>query len=186
MYKNALPNFSAKHNTALFLMASASAEFFADMFLCPWEAVSIFLFEYKINVFYSLKSDNKHLPSPLNSLRVQWPSSRMKECTDSIRVLFPYGSDKFHTPWWNSQSSRISLVLSTNTYSQLENHTIQSQPNFQLHSLQDTWPVFSALLFLTLLILWSQSSIKNQALAQPVMPLKLFTRRLDSRDYGTV
>lgn len=35
------PEFSSKYNTAIYLAASASAEFIADMFLCPWEAIKV-------------------------------------------------------------------------------------------------------------------------------------------------
>lgn len=34
-------DFADKYKTGLFLVASASAEFFADMLLCPWEAIKV-------------------------------------------------------------------------------------------------------------------------------------------------
>ena len=35
------PENAAKYQTLLFLAGSASAEFFADIGLCPWEAVKV-------------------------------------------------------------------------------------------------------------------------------------------------
>lgn len=35
------PEFSEKYNTLIFLTGSASAEFIADIFLCPWEAIKV-------------------------------------------------------------------------------------------------------------------------------------------------
>ena len=35
------PELAAKYQTILFLAGSASAEFFADIGLCPWEAVKV-------------------------------------------------------------------------------------------------------------------------------------------------
>lgn len=37
------PELAAKYQTILFLAGSASAEFFADIGLCPWEAVKVHL-----------------------------------------------------------------------------------------------------------------------------------------------
>ena len=37
------PELAAKYQTILFLAGSASAEFFADIGLCPWEAVKVIL-----------------------------------------------------------------------------------------------------------------------------------------------
>lgn len=35
------PEVAAKYQTPIFLVASASAEFIADVALCPWEAVKV-------------------------------------------------------------------------------------------------------------------------------------------------
>lgn len=35
------PEYAAKYNTLIFLAGSASAEFIADLFLCPWEAIKV-------------------------------------------------------------------------------------------------------------------------------------------------
>ena len=41
MYINLFGSFSAKHKNTIYLCASATAEFFADMFLCPMEATKV-------------------------------------------------------------------------------------------------------------------------------------------------
>ena len=113
-------------------------------------------------------------------------SKQTKEWMASTKVSHLCGWGKSPIPWWNSQPLRIQLKLSTSTSSQTQERATQNLPNLWSLSSQDTGPVSSALLCLTLLILWCLFSTKEAATNQPWSKLKRSTVISASRDSGTV
>lgn len=139
-------------------------------------------------IYYRLKLECKLLITELSQEASPKESAQlklMKVSTDSIKVSHLSGWDKSHTPWWSSLLSKTQSKLSISTYSLLARKIIQRTPNYWLLSYLVTGLVSSALLYLTQLIQWSQSSTREIAMHQLDNKLKKFTEISDSRDSGT-
>jgi solute carrier family 25 (mitochondrial phosphate transporter), member 3 len=94
-----------KYRTTLYLTASASAEFFADILLCPWEAIKVRM-QTTIPPFArgTLEGWNKihstegmagylSLPLPLSSQTLD--DVDIDVCIDCIKDCNLFGEDKF-------------------------------------------------------------------------------------------
>ena len=68
IYGNAMGEEAAyQYMTVLYLAASASAEFFADIALCPMEAVKVSFFAYfsKFAIFFEISKRHSKLSGPI-------------------------------------------------------------------------------------------------------------------------
>ena len=117
MYSNAMGEEGAYQNqVVLYLAASASAEFFADIALCPMEAVKV-SFKHMHPAMQSttlLRSESRLLTTlqPWEIVSHEWRLKR--EMEHSSKVWNHSGSDRFHTQWWNSPVSKRPLSLFMN------------------------------------------------------------------------
>lgn len=104
-----------------------------------------------------------------------------------MQVLVLYGVVKFLTPLSSSSHSNGSYNTSMTTSSPRERKIMENQLNLESHSPQDILLVFSAQLFLILLILFSLNWLPWEInLEASEKKLESSTNKLDLKDCGLV
>lgn len=113
------------YRTSLYLAASASAEFFADIALSPMEAAKVKvdwkrtfkLMKKNFNeIFAHLHRSKQRLATPIIYVKLYQKCWKMKAWLLSTKVWYHYGCVKFRTQWWNSPALNVPLKYCTSRF----------------------------------------------------------------------